>query len=703
MRRQTIVFAFLLCVFSVGFEVNAQDEPPRLSYTTSWIGNSFGSVDDRWVQNFIDTLYVHPDGTLYGGGNWDEGGGEVTVYENNDVVGQFDDLHGWGRGAVTAVTRYDEYVYVAIEQGSCEGDEEEINDNSLPAYPECPDEETSSYNVWYAIRRYTPEGFAAPFPSGYGWDGSMLLVSQSGNIYGMAAHEDELYVSDTTSNRILVYNLLDFGSSPVREWAVTTPHELAFDSDGTLYVLSQGEIPAVLRFTRQGNPLLPSLIFADTITPTAIALDQAGNLVVTDDGIDQNIKRYALQDESMTLVGTLGETGGVAGAGGLLAPLRFNGLTGVGVDESGTVYVTESGHNTSLSAYTSDGERLWIVYSNEFVDSAVFDPLSDGLAVYTDETRYTMDYSATGGIVGSAEAFTLDRFSYPNDPRNYTMETALALFWIDGQKFLYTTDMYSGGPTIYRFEGEIAVPSGMFSIYGGDENETVISEAGVWLWRDVNGDGIRTQDEHLRLNGGDGWGVDVDDNAGLWFTTEEGTGVSYFPLSGLDEHGNPIYDPTAMSQFDAPESGYWQRVIYEAASDTLYIGGYLDDETDECWGVIGKRIIRYDGWLAGDRTPTWTLELPYACDTGEDILPKAMTIAGDYLFTVEGYTAQVSVYDLETSTLVGTLSPGDAVGNQSGWIDIPYALHAVRRSNGTYVLLVEEDLYGKIIVYEWTP
>jgi hypothetical protein len=704
MRDKATLFAFLILMLTVRFEGYVQDEPPLLDYTTSWIGNSFSGAEAGWVQNYIDTVYVHPDGTIYGGAGWDEGGGEVTVYKNGQVTGRMNDLHGWGRGGVTAVTRFDEYVYVAMTQGGCEGNEQEINDNELPAYPACSEDEDAPSPDWNAIRRYTPEGFAVPFPLGYGWDGSMMRTDIVGTIGGLAAFEGALYVSDTAGNRILVYSTTEFGTPPVDEWVMPAPKELVVGEDGTLYVLSQrGTAYEVLRFSLSGVPVHPALAFDDAILPTAIAVDGENHVWVTDDGIDQNVKRYTLRDDRYTLVSTLGEVGGVVGAGGRLGSLRFDGLTGIGIDDAGIIYVSESTQNTSLSAYTPAGERLWHVYSNEFVDSAVFDTRSDGMIVYTDDTRYAMDYRAAGGMTGTAEALTVNRFRYPDDPRLSDAQTPIGLRWLNDQRFLYATDMYASGVTVYRFDGEIAVPSSIFYIYGGMDEDPIATEEGIWLWRDMNGDGLRTRDEHVPMIEGKGWGIDVDAEGGLWFTSEDGARLDYFPFGGLDAHGNPIYDPATMRSFDAPQEGYWQRVIYDAASDTLYLGGYQDDENDECWGLIGKHIIRYDNWLAGGREPRWTIELSYACKGEAEVLPKAMTIAGDYLFTVEGYTAVVSVYDLETGAIVGTMRPGEEVGGISGWIDIPYGLHGVKRSNGEYVLLVEEDLYGKIIVYRWTP
>jgi hypothetical protein len=36
-------------------------------------------------------------------------------------------------------------------------------------------------------------------------------------------------------------------------------------------------------------------------------------------------------------------------------------------------------------------------------------------------------------------------------------------------------------------------------------------------------------------------------------------------------------------------------------------------------------------------------------------------------------------------------------------VDIPEGIQAIRRSNGEYLVLVEEDRKSKILSYQWTP
>jgi hypothetical protein len=54
---------------------------------------------------------------------------------------------------------------------------------------------------------------------------------------------------------------------------------------------------------------------------------------------------------------------------------------------------------------------------------------------------------------------------------------------------------------------------------------------------------------------------------------------------------------------------------------------------------------------------------------------------------------------------VGVLQPGPEIGGPagSGWVDLPYGLRATQRSNGEYVIFVEEDYRGKNVMYRWFP
>jgi hypothetical protein len=82
-------------------------------------------------------------------------------------------------------------------------------------------------------------------------------------------------------------------------------------------------------------------------------------------------------------------------------------------------------------------------------------------------------------------------------------------------------------------------------------------------------------------------------------------------------------------------------------------------------------------------------------------------IAGEYLFAGmvkpddgRQYTHVLRVSD---GRYVGSLSPGPEVGGSAGWQDMPYAIQAMRRRDGEYLVLVEEDWRGKNLLYRWRP
>ena len=140
----------------------------------------------------------------------------------------------------------------------------------------------------------------------------------------------------------------------------------------------------------------------------------------------------------------------------------------------------------------------------------------------------------------------------------------------------------------------------------------------------------------------------------------------------------------------------------------MLLAGYTPDKKEETWGIIGKEMARYDNWLKGNRTPTWTKDVPhdFKANYGSRLLMKSMSIAGDYLFMAGVDTrGQVRVYDFRDGRFVGMLNPGEEVGGveATGWVDMVDAVFAQRRANGEYVVFVEEDARAKILLYRWTP
>jgi hypothetical protein len=273
------------------------------------------------------------------------------------------------------------------------------------------------------------------------------------------------------------------------------------------------------------------------------------------------------------------------------------------------------------------------------------------------------------------------------------------------------TSMYATGVIIYRFDGEIAVPSGWLS--AGTVNEAKVrfpanQPEGVWIWRDGNGNGGFDENEYspgdAAANGSFAWSVDDDGN--IWSV---GDAVRRYKVQGFDDRGNPIYDKNKSDVFNIPpDLSRVERVHYVSSTDTLYLSGFrLGQSDDGCWGQVGKSLARYDRFASRRPVRRFQIELPSTCDGL--MIPKAMDIAGDAIFIVDvssgGHgTGLLRVYDAMTGTR--TLSfhaDPEVVGgiSHTGWIDVPYGLRAFRRSNGQYLVFVEDDLKSKVLMYSW--
>ncbi len=661
------------------------------SYKTSWIGNTFGG-GDKWVQIQISALYVAPDGTVYTNSYWDEAAREAGIYKDGDVIGLAEDLHGWGRLGGIAVTATNKYLYVGMQQshiGEGAGDKD---------YP--PEGKT-----WYGVRRYDLSGSPVPFSGGRGWDGSILIINTSTDITGLAHADNELYVSDPAANRVRVYD--NETMAELRSFSVASPGQIAVDGQGNLWIIQTGDdgnTHKILNYSKTGTLLSKQI--TDVVEPTALAVDNRGRLLVTENGPRQQVLIYDIA-ATPVLVDTLGAEGGIySGTPGEVAPEKFAGLTGVGTDAAGNIYVSLDGFGgsgTDLRKFSSQKELQWQLLGLLFVDNADADPDTDGVNVFTKHEHFVMDYSKDSGQEWTYKAYSLDKFRYPDDLRLHNENHSAASVFIrriEGKRFMYLTGMYANHLAVYRFDGEIAVPSAMFSSGHSDWPENQPAEGG-WLWRDLNGDGSIQDNEYESLgDAGSIWGLEVDSKGDVWQTPEAGY-IKHYPFQGLDAYGSPIYTSKASEEIPMPSPfTELERIKYFPETDTMYLSGYTIErpKTEGEWGYTGTEIVCYDQWSTA-RNIRWRIALPHNTTADPPEGMKAIDVAGDKVFAVTVFTAEVYVYNAKTGAFEMKLSPGQEVAGESGWVDIPYGLRAFRRQNGEYLVFVEEDAKAKIIMY----
>ncbi len=698
---------------------------PRLPAVTSWIGNSYGGVP-RWVQQDVSALTVTPDGTVFTNVPWEEGGGNVGEYRDGELIRHAKFTHGWGNNGGDAVAANSRYLYIAMEVGNERG-----NLNDPATWP-------PKGSKWYGISRRTRAdiGKGAPFPGGKGGKGAtlkeaFLVVAEpsdqtKGPLPGACADEQHLYVTDPYANQIKVYDAETM--QLLRHWPIERAGPIALH-DGHLWLLERKTDSQPARLlclsTQDGKPQQPPLTFDPAIIPLAFCFAPDGRLLIADDSSAQVIRFFSRTGESWKESGTFGEKGGVfSGTPGAFADRKLNHVTAIGCDAKGHLYLAHNGQSggggTVLESYRlADSSLQWRLLGLTFVDMASVDPEND-TEVFTKEERFQLDYTRPPGQEARYQGFTLDRFQFPNDPRLHIWSANAWVRRIGGQRILMVTDMNSDHLQVYRFapqtHGEIAIPSGLIArkpvrLKNSPDWPPHQPAKGEWIWRDTNGNGAFDAGEYTSNGEAEAprsQGLWVDFKGNVWLATET-NGIRFLPSKGLDNHGNPQWDFATMQTFPHPaEFQHVKRLRYDAASDTLYLGGTTKEAKNQHWKPMGPIVARYDGWLHGKRTLAWCATLPYAEGSSghESCEPMGFDIAGDFLFApytgaakkLGIKTGHVEIFRTRDGSAVGHLEPSSEVG-EIGLQDIRETLTAHRRADGEYLVMIEDDYKSKVVLY----
>jgi hypothetical protein len=750
-------------------EVAQSRQQPSMTpfeYTTSWVGNTFGGKDGKFVQMDARTLFVAPDGTCFLNVPWEEDGNNAGIYRDGQHISNPGRTHGWGNGGGLAVVANDKYVFIAQSRNSEGG---HLHERDPESYP--PGDRN-----WFGLTRRTIASGgkeAAPAPAGRGSGkaiqgmgddklaqlaGAFLVINDvprgrehpAAPIRGLALdnQRQRLYVSNPFRSEIAVFDSESL--EHVAAWPVEDSRQMAVGPDGSVWVVQgkldvwgqpEGEfegapnrwaqlssqqlsgLARIIRFSPDGEQL-PQVIEAVDL-PTGLAFDPQGRLLVADNGPDQQIRIFDVSGVAPTQVTTFGEQGGIyAGVRGRIEPLKFNGLQGVGSDAQGNIYVVGNGFGgngsgLTLESYTATGERNWALHGLEFVDVGDFDRANDGQNIFTPYERFAIDYTKSEpGREWSYQGYTMDRLRFPQDPRlNGRKHNTAWIRTIEGRRFMFGTDMYSGFVSIYRFEegSEIAIPCGMF--IGRTERNRMSfpphRPEGRFIWVDHNGDGQfdAHEFEHDGNNDPTTWAWWVDSRGHVWQGYQNATGIIEFPVVNINEHGVPVYrrehavEHTLPAPFDRPGDGSRvERVQYYPEQDVMYISGYTPEmpAPQGAWKNAGRVIVRYENWNTQPRK-VWEIHPKFEWHDAvpRRITPASFDAAGDLFFVIEGRYAATTIYDAATGVALAQISPGPEVGKFSGWIDIPYGINAMQRDDGEYLLLAEEDGRAKNLLYRF--
>ncbi len=705
-----------VAIASVCPAVHAGELP---AYRSSWLANTFSGSASH-VLSRINAAAISPEGKVYCNVNWDEEHREGSIYQDGQYIGAIDSYGVKPNGDAIALNS----TYAFAGSGT-----------ELQRY-------TRSDNHGYTKLQDLGESAVAIAAT----ETQVAVTVRSGFV--------KLYQpSGTFIRQIAVSNPGAVAIASNGDIYVVTNIFRNNNTDNPYWDVVAGSSPTIVRYSNTGSLLSGSVAASSTWLPVSLSFDKNGLLYVADNGPDQNIKKYNVP--AFSSAGTFGITGGyLAGpTPGLTGPQRLMRPLAVGTDSNLNLYVVGEAPNASgykdrgrcvLRKFDTSGNLVWELLGLAFVDAGDPSKESDGLDVYSISNRMHMNYGNAIGQEWSHAACTVDPFHYPWDTR----PGAARIVTLGGKKFMFSVGQFSTPIMIHKFVGEIAVPSVQFA-----RQRTTLpgqpTASRKLFWRDSSGNGQPDSSDAWDLvDGDDGefFGHWLDDGGNLWDAYWNGSKwrIREFNYGGLDSAGNPIYGWANKTEWDAPaEVTRPANIQYDAASDTMYLSGFNSanpGKNDQGqanpvpWGTSGTVLCRYDHWK-GTRavhggfpiTLNWFIKTYLdsnnvrQADLEHSTTPVGFSVAGNlasttdndgFIFIHQGPTGretgrhgEVNVWRANSGAYVGYMQPINMAGSgeQVGWVDIRLPLKALRRSNGDYVLTMEEDLLQKFLLWKWNP
>lgn len=205
-------------------------------------------------------------------------------------------------------------------------------------------------NVWLDGAAATNTTFSAPFGT---------VVDAAGNLYVADRNNNVVRRTGTNgiSKIIAGIGVSAFGGDggPATNAFLSQPSAVIFDTNGNLYISdsnnnrvrkvdTNGIISTVAGNGAQFPPAGSGTATSVAINfPIGLALDKAGNLYIADNG-NFCVRKVSPAGSLTTVAGQVG-TPGSSGDGFPATSALLNGVIGVAVDNSGNIYIADSGNN----------------------------------------------------------------------------------------------------------------------------------------------------------------------------------------------------------------------------------------------------------------------------------------------------------------------------------------------------------------------
>lgn len=730
--HQMVALAVILITFATPPSGQAQGlaEPTQDTINnkvTTWLGNTYGGtwngVPSTKGKEFgnrrghvpmgIDAIAVADNGTVFTKARQDEESHKqfgIFDKDGNDQ-GQF----GWASTAVydleadPAITWARTAPSIKTAQGnaiavSSDNDSKYVVMESSILLKESGKKEKKVFGYLRAYYR-AADGQYQSLTYARTSHGKEEVVSVGQEVEGLALSGGKLYVSvdneGTDDDKVLIYEVSDdedvfaktlLGGDPsdYQEISFENPGRLTVDGAGNLWIIRTSD-QHIYKYNTQEERLTQKIVLPADGIPTDVQYndsqgnDYAGLLMVTDNGLDINVKFYdpakvgpTEATDTTEWERTFGEQGGIySGIPGVYSEKKFRrSLTGVDNDAAGNLYVSITGkqrsnHGVSLYKFGPSGELAWQRHNLAFIDVGVIDPRSaEEEDVYTEHYHYKVKYGE--GFQGNQArgweiaGYTMDTSRY-DDVRGYETKASQSMAPMkivyageqQDQKLFFYAHQKGEMLAVFRpsDDGEILKPCVLLSngtrptalplpdeYYLGDTKRP-------WFWVDKNGDGKMdgqnnefSRWENANYLEGRAW--HVDDQGHIWWVTSASGENNIKRLKLRLNEGAPVYEldttsNTAVERYSTPAPFTdIKRIFYDDAEDVMYLTGYTKNfrDTEALGNAAGRVLAKFSGWSTDNRQLEWRVDdLRYQGGTDErfvhnNLFIQSLDVAGDYVF-----------------------------------------------------------------------
>jgi DNA-binding beta-propeller fold protein YncE len=474
----------------------------------------------------------------------------------------------------------------------------------------------------------------------------------SANLSAIAYHDGELAVCLSRENKIKV---LDANTGDVkREVSIPSPASVAFNADGSLIALSQGQL---VRIGADGKAVpFTEQRFA---TGYGVAVDAKGNVYLSVRDPDQNVKVFSPQGQ---LLREIGQRGGRPHNG----PFVDNAMRNPGqiaIDSKGRLWVPEETKNPKRTSIwnTADGTLVKdLVGTTSYAGAGSINPYDPSMA-FAENTVFKIDLDKGTW----RPVYSLGATGQPDEVFHPSVHSITSRVMVhEGATYVFTSHRGGQSEITMGRDGQwrVAASVGMVPARIDPEHPSNFKHplfkdhvGQAYAWADKNGDGL-VQGDEVQFNKGlklkaPYWGTLPQVDGTLDYFSDARTAVR-LPITGYSPSGAPVYDIAhpQLQTLSQPSLSGGEGMIMGGGEGRIYFnqspltaidknGKVIFTYPSDHVSVHGSHTAKASrpGYLIGPSSILGTADL--GGDIGEVFYLNG-NLGENYLFTADGLYIQ---------------------------------------------------------------